>query len=67
MAGDAPGTRDGGRARDGESLDGLDVRDSTRQELYERARRLGVEGRSRMSKMELARAVAGAQRQKAMR
>lgn len=37
-----------------------ELRDSTRQELYERARRLGVEGRSRMTKQELAQALAEA-------
>lgn len=37
-----------------------ELRDSTRQELYERARRLGVEGRSRMTKQELALALAEA-------
>jgi hypothetical protein len=40
---------------------GVDYEDSTRQELYERARRLGVSGRSRMSKAELADAIATAQ------
>jgi hypothetical protein len=40
---------------------GPDVDQSTKQELYERARRLGVEGRSKMSKRELARAVAARQ------
>ena len=42
----------------GETLGGVDVEQNTRHELYERARRLGVEGRSRMSKRELARAIA---------
>lgn len=45
----------------GETFGGIDVEGSTRQELYERARRLGVEGRSRMTKNELARALARAQ------
>lgn len=67
---DEPGPSDprarasGAEARDGagETFGGVDMEGSTRQELYERARRLGVEGRSRMSKADLARAVARAQR-----
>lgn len=55
----------GGTAAEDRRVEGVDVEGSTRQELYERARRLGVEGRSRMSKMELARAVAGAQQRRA--
>jgi cation transport regulator ChaB len=46
------------RAGRGETFGGVDVEGNTKQELYERARRLGVEGRSRMSKRELARAIA---------
>lgn len=42
----------------GETYGGVDVKGNTKQELYERARRLGVEGRSKMSKRELARAIA---------
>ena len=42
----------------GETFGGVDVEQNTRHELYERARRLGVEGRSEMSKRELARAIA---------
>jgi cation transport regulator ChaB len=42
----------------GETFGGVDVEQNTRQQLYDRARRLGVEGRSRMSKRELARAIA---------
>jgi cation transport regulator ChaB len=45
----------------GETFGGVDVEGNTKHELYERARLLGVEGRSRMSKRELARAIAGAQ------
>jgi cation transport regulator ChaB len=45
----------------GETFGGVDVEGNTKHELYERARRLGVEGRSRMSKRELASAIAGAQ------
>jgi cation transport regulator ChaB len=37
---------------------GVDVRGHTRAELYERAKRAGVKGRSRMTKVELARAIA---------
>ena len=46
------------RRGEGETFGGVDAEHNTRQQLYERARRLGVEGRSRMSKRELARAVA---------
>jgi cation transport regulator ChaB len=46
------------RRGEGETFGGVDVEQNTRQELYDRARRLGVEGRSKMSKRELARAVA---------
>jgi hypothetical protein len=35
-----------------------DVLGSSREELYERARKLGVEGRSRMTKSQLAEAIA---------
>ena len=44
--------------RGGETFGGVDVRGNTKQELYERARKLGVSGRSQMSKTELARAIA---------
>ena len=44
-----------------ETFGGVDYVGSTRQELYERARRLDVHGRSRMSKADLARAIARAQ------
>jgi hypothetical protein len=37
---------------------GVDYESSTKSELYERARQLGVERRSRTSKKELARAIA---------
>lgn len=37
---------------------GVDVNGHTKDELYERARRLGVRGRSKMSKNELADAIA---------
>jgi cation transport regulator ChaB len=43
---------------EGETFGGVDYEGHTKQELYERARRLGVRGRSRMNKAELARAIA---------
>jgi hypothetical protein len=46
----------------GESFGGVDLYGHTRQELYERARELGVRGRSAMTKVELARAIATRQR-----
>ena len=42
----------------GETFGGVDYYGHTKQELYERAKDLGVEGRSKMSKKELARAIA---------
>ena len=41
----------------GETFGGVDFYGNTRKELYERARGLNVEGRSRMTKVELARAI----------
>ncbi len=41
---------------------GVDVEGNTKQELYERAKDLGVEGRSKMSKEALASAIARKQR-----
>ncbi len=41
-----------------ETFGGVDVEGSTKQELYERAKAVDVQGRSSMSKEELARAVA---------
>jgi cation transport regulator ChaB len=66
---DRPGPSDPQAARSGEearagsarTFRGVDYEGSTRQELYERAKRLGVSGRSRMSKAELADAIATAQ------
>jgi cation transport regulator ChaB len=49
------------RRGEGETFGGVDVYGNTKAELYERAKRLGVEGRSRMSKEELARAIASRQ------
>ena len=50
------------RRGEGETYGGVDAEGNTKQELYERAKRLGVEGRSKMSKRELARAIARKQR-----
>ena len=50
----------GGRAAregKGETFGGVDFYGHSRQELYERARKLGVRGRSTMSKRELAAAI----------
>ena len=57
---DPRSTRRGAAARDGrgEALGGVDFYGHTKAELYDRARRLGIEGRSTMSKIELARAIA---------
>jgi cation transport regulator ChaB len=48
------------RAREnrGKSFGGVDFAGSSKQELYQRAADLGVQGRSRMSKQELAEAIA---------
>jgi cation transport regulator ChaB len=46
------------RRGEGETFGGVDFEGNTKSELYERASRLGVEGRSKMSKRELARAIA---------
>jgi hypothetical protein len=56
-----PRAAEGGRearAGHGETFGGVDARGHTRDELYERARSLGVKGRSSMDKNELARAIA---------
>ena len=45
-----------------ETYGGVDVEGHTREELYQRARRLGIKGRSRMTKYELADAIARKQR-----
>ena len=42
----------------GETFGGVDFYGNTKDELYERAKALGVEGRSKMSKADLARAIA---------
>jgi hypothetical protein len=46
------------RRSEGETFGGVYVEQNTKHELYERARRLDVQGRSKMSKRELARAIA---------
>ena len=45
----------------GETFGGVDYEGHTKQELYERAKGLGIAGRSRRSKKELARAIANRQ------
>lgn len=47
-----------GRGGGGESAGGVDVEGHTKGELYGRAKKLGIRGRSKMSKMELAKAIA---------
>ena len=46
------------REGEGETAGGVDVKGSTRDELYERAKKLDVKGRSKMSKQELGKAIA---------
>jgi hypothetical protein len=46
------------RAGKGETFGGVDYYGHTKAELYERAKQAGIAGRSRMSKRELARALA---------
>jgi cation transport regulator ChaB len=55
-----PQAKRGGAAarRGGKTYGGVDVEGHTREELYERARKLGVKGRSKMTKEELAEAIA---------
>ena len=56
-----PRAAKGGReAREGkgETFGGVDVYGNTKQELLERAKKLGVKGRSRMTKEELGREIA---------
>lgn len=45
----------------GETFKGVDYEGHTKDELYERARKLDIEGRPSMSKKELARAIARSQ------
>jgi cation transport regulator ChaB len=55
-----PQAAKGGRSarRDGKTYGGVDVLGHTKEELYERARKLDVRGRSSMTKTELAEAIA---------
>ena len=46
------------RRGEGETFGGVDVIGNSKAELYQRAQKLGVEGRSKMDKKELARAIA---------
>lgn len=46
------------RAEKAESFGGLDYEGSSKEELYERAKKLDIKGRSHMTKKELARAIA---------
>jgi cation transport regulator ChaB len=57
---DPQAKKSGKEAREGraETFGGVDIEGNTKQDLYERARKAGVEGRSKMSKTELARALA---------
>jgi cation transport regulator ChaB len=50
-----------GLRNSGRTAGGVDVEGHTKRELYERARRLGVRGRSRMTKQELGEAIARAE------
>lgn len=61
---DPRSTYRGEAARDGrgEALGGVDYYGHTKSELYDRARTLGVTGRSKMDKLELARAIGNKQR-----
>ena len=52
------------RTRPSKTYGGVDVEGSTKEELLERAKKLGVTGRSRMNKGELAEAIASKQRQR---
>ena len=53
-----PRAESGGPDAEGETFGGVDFYGNTKQELLERARKLGIKGRSRMDKKELARAIA---------
>ncbi len=60
-----PRARRGGKAARegrGETFGGVDYYGHTKEELYNRAKKLGVEGRSSMDKKALARAIARKQR-----
>ena len=49
---------EGGLGTDRETAGGVDVEGHTKDELYERAKELGVEGRSSMNKLQLGQAIA---------
>ncbi len=51
----------GGRDNGKETAGGVDVEGHTKEELYERAKKLDISGRSSMSKKELAQAIARTQ------
>jgi Rho termination factor-like protein len=56
---DPPAKRPGAAARRArKTYGGVDVQGHTKEELYERAKRLDIRGRSRMTKEELAEAIA---------
>src|SRR3954449_3574563 len=57
-----PGAKSGGRNQRKPTYGGVDVEGHTKAELYERAKKLGVRGRSDMTKSELASAIARKQR-----
>ena len=64
VAKDEPGPSEENAPDDGpnpNTAGGVDVAGSTKDELYERAKKLGVEGRSKMTKLELGQAIARAQ------
>jgi cation transport regulator ChaB len=60
---DPQAARSGRAAREGTggTYRGVDAVGNSKQELYERARKLGVKGRSRMTKSELAEAIGNKQ------
>lgn len=60
-------TTEAKRAGRGRTYGGVSLYQNTKEELYERARQLGVEGRSAMSKQELADAIARKQRSRGRR
>ena len=53
-----PRAASGGPDAAGETFGGVDFYGNTKQDLLERARKLGIKGRSRMDKKELAQAIA---------
>ena len=57
-----PRAKSGGPNAKGKSYGGIDVEGNSKEELYERAKKLGVKGRSKMSKPQLAEAIAKKQK-----